>query len=645
MKVSLKLPDGSKIKVDKNATGLDVVKQIGDRLAQRTVACRINEELKDLSTKITKDASFEAVTTDSDEGFRILNHSASHVMAKAVLNLFPNAKPTIGPSIEKGYYYDFYVDDPFDADDIKLIEEEMQKVIDQDLSFKKVSMSREEALKYYKNNKFKKELIKELKGKRITLYELNGFKDLCKGPHIPSTKYLKAFKIINQSSAYWRGDAKKESLQRLYGIAFMDKKELSEFLRFKEEAENRNHIKLGKELDLFVIDEVVGKGLPLLTPKGASIKRVLKRFIEDEEIKRGYEYTDTPVLARTELYKISGHLAHYRKDMFIFDANDEEMALRPMTCPHQFMIYKSRKRSYRDLPIKYAECADLFRNEKSGELHGLTRVRQFMLADAHVICRPDQLDEEFKKVMDLVFYVMKCLGLEYKKDYWYRFSKRDPKDKSDKYIDNDKAWNMSEEILKKDLDALKLDYVEAEGEAAFYGPKLDIQMRNVYGKEDTAFTVQIDFALPERFKMRYTDKNGKEATPMIIHRSAIGCFERLMSFLIEKHAGKFPVWLSPIQAVIIPIADRHAEYCDKIFEELMNNQVRVEKDYSQERVEYKVRQAQVQKTPYMIVIGDKEIESGRIAVRDRDGKIEYNIELKDFINKVRRKNEDKSLDL
>jgi threonyl-tRNA synthetase len=512
----------------------------------------------------------------------------------------------------------------------------MKKITDANLKFEQVKLSRKEAEDFLKKKgeKYKLELLKDIPDKEVSFYKHGDFMDLCKGPIIRYTKQIKAVKLLNIASAYWRGKEDNPVLQRIYGISFPSKTELEEYLAKLEDAKKRDHNKLGRQLDIFLTSDVVGKGLPLLTPKGATMKRILRRFIEDEELKRGYQFTDTPILAKTELYKISGHYAHFKDNMFIFKTEEgDEMALRPMTCPHQFMIYKSKPHSYRELPLRYAEIASLFRYEKSGELHGMTRVYQFTLADAHIFCRPEQVESEFQGVLELVKYVMSSLGLS-EKEYWYRFSKWDPKNK-EKYIDDPKAWNEMQAMMKKILDKLKVNYVEAENEAAFYGPKLDVQMRNVFGKEDTMFTIQIDFALPERFGLEYIGEDGKTHRPIIVHRASIGCLERTMAMLIEKYAGAFPLWFSPVQVILLPIADRHVKYADTVKKELEAAGLRVDTDYSQATTEYKIRDAQLQKVPYIIVLGDKEEEKQTLAVRDRDtGKVKFGIKTDDFIKSM-----------
>ncbi|MFH0752557.1 MAG: threonine--tRNA ligase [archaeon] len=567
--------------------------------------------------------------------FETLRHSTAHVLAQAVKRVYPDVKLGIGPAIEDGFYYDFDKKEPFTPEDLKKIEKEMNRIISADLKFEKLSKTKAEAEKLLKNEPYKLELLKDIE--KPTFYKDGDFIDLCSGPHIGSTKEIKAFKLLRTAAAYWKGDSKNKQLQRIYGTVSNSDKELKAYLQMLKEAETRNHIKLGRELDLFTTSEVVGQGLPLLTPKGTTLKRILVRFIEDEELKHGYQLTSTPVLAKSELYKISGHLDHYRKSMFVFNANNEELVLRPMTCPHQFMIYKSKQRSYRDLPIKYAEVANLFRNEASGELHGLIRIRQFTLADEHNICTPEQLEKEFEDVIDRVKYVMKSLGF---KDYWYRFSKGDPKRK-DKYIDNPKAWKDSQATMKKILDKLKVKYTEADDEAAFYGPKLDVQMKNVYGKEDTIFTIQIDFALPERFDMWYDGTDGKKHRPMVIHSSALGCLERTMAMLIEQYAGKFPLWLSPVQVKILTMNDTNLDFAKKIKEDMQIKGLRVVVDDRNESIPRKVREAQLEKVNYMVTIGDKEVENGVLAIRDRDGKVTFGIKPKDFITRLVSEVEDK----
>lgn len=581
-----------------------------------------------------------------------MRHSLSHILAAAVKELWPGALLAIGPAIENGFYYDIDFNIANESrmnrestrigdENLLKIEKKMKELIKEDVKFKREEMEIDKALVKEKQagEVYKVELIEELKKegeKKVSYYTMGNFTDLCVGPHVKSSGELPAdgFKLTKLAGAYWRGDEKNKMLTRIYGLAFAGKEELENYLKLMEEAEKRDHRKIGKELDLFVFSDLVGKGLPLLTPKGAIIRQELEKFIVDEETKRGYLRTYTPDLAKVDLYKKSGHWDHYQDSMYpAIDMEGEQYVLRPMTCPHQFMIYNSRPRSYRELPLRYAEIAKLYRREQSGELFGLIRVMSFSLADAHIICRPDQLEEEFRQVVDLVQYGMKVLGI---KDYSYRFSRWDPKNK-EKYIDNSAAWEASQASMKKILDKMKLNYIEEEGEAAFYGPKLDVQLKNVNGKEDTAFTIQIDFALPEKFEMTYIDKNGKEARPMVIHRSSIGCIERTMAFLIEQYAGAFPLWLSPVQVKIVSVGEAHVEHAKKLAEEFSDNDIRTEVDDSDETVGNKIRKAIAEKVPYMLVIGDKEMKSTKLAVRQRGSKETKEVEREKFIKELREK--------
>lgn len=572
-------------------------------------------------------------------------HSLSHIMAMAILKKFPDAKLAIGPIIENGFYYDFLLPDKFSDADLPKLEKEMKKIIQQKISFTKEIVSRDEALTKVKGQDFKTELIKDLPtDEEISFYTSGDFTDLCAGPHVEFSTEIKpdSFKLTFVAGAYWRGDEKNQMLTRIYGVAFGNKEDLEKHLTMLEEAKERDHRKLGKELDLFVFSDLVGKGLPLFTPKGSVIRWELEKFVIEEEYKRGYDRTYTPDLAKVDLYKKSGHWDHYQDSMYPpINVDGEDYVLRPMTCPHQFMIYNFRPHSYRELPLRYAEIAKLYRKEQSGELSGLIRVMSFSLADAHIICTPTQLEEEFAKVVDLVQFIMKTLGIT---EYWYRFSKWDPTNK-EKYIDNPKAWENSQASMKKIIDQMKLKYDEAENEAAFYGPKLDVQMRNVNGKEDTAFTIQIDFALPDRFDMTYIDKDGKEQRPMVIHRSSIGCLERTMAFLIEHYAGAFPLWLSPVQIKILTVGETHIDFANKLVDEFKQANIRVEIDNSPETVGNKIRKAAKEKNPYTLVIGDKEMNSDQLAVRVRGKQDLLNIDKKEFISKIKTNIQNRSLEL
>jgi threonyl-tRNA synthetase len=576
---------------------------------------------------------------NSKENLEKLWHTTAHVFAEALTEIYPTTKIAIGPPIEEGFHYDFDYEGKIDSEELKKIEQKMGEIIKRKDSMVSEKVSIKKALELFKDNEYKIELIKDLESKGenevsvVRTGENGKFQDLCKGPHVKNLSEIGAFKLLKVSGAYWKGDEKNKQLKRIYGIAFSTQKELTDWITQKENAEANDHNKIGRELGFFMTHELVGQGLPLLMPRGAKVFQLLTRFIEDEEEKRGYVYTRTPYMAKADLYKVSGHWEHYKDGMFILGEegkSEEVLALRPMTCPYQFLIYKNGLKSYRDLPIRFGETSVLFRNESSGEMHGLTRVRQFTLSEGHIIVTPEQLESEFKEVIALINYVMKTLGIE--KDISYRFSKWDPK-KTDKYINNPDAWDHSQKALKKILDHLGLDYVEADGEAAFYGPKLDLQAKNVYGKEDTIITVQIDFALPERFDMTYVDKDGKKNRPYIIHRSSIGCYERTLAMLIEKYKGAFPTWLAPEQAIIIPVSNNFSEYGNTVFKELKKAGIRVKLDDRNETLGYRIRDAQKIKTPYIIVAGQKEQEANTITVRSREGKQDV-VSVEEFIKKV-----------
>jgi threonyl-tRNA synthetase len=638
-KITVTLPEGKAVEVEKGISGMEFIKTISMRLYKEAVACKIDGVLKDLWTSLERDCSFEVVTFSSDEGKKVYWHTTSHILAQAVKRLFGDkVKLGIGPAIDNGFYYDFDIEESITKEILEKIEEEMQKIIKEDLKIERFELSREEAIKLMqqRGENYKVELINDIpEGEIISFYRQGEFVDLCTGSHLPSTGRVKAFKLLSVAGAYWRGNSKNKMLQRIYGISFEKKSELDEYLKKLEEAKKRDHNRIGRELEIFTTSEVVGQGLPLLMPKGTKILQILQRFVEDEEEKRGYLLTKTPYMAKSDLYKISGHWDHYRDGMFVIEEDENEvLALRPMTCPFQFLIYNSKQRSYRDLPIRYSETSTLFRNESSGEMHGLIRVRQFTLSDAHIICRPDQVEEEFKGVLDLIQYIMKILGIE--NDIWYRFSRWDPNNK-EKYIDNPEAWEKTENDMKNILDKLGINYKEAKGEAAFYGPKLDIQFKNVYGKEDTIITIQIDFALAERFDMTYVDRDGQKKRPIIIHRSSIGCYERTLAMLIEKYNGAFPLWLAPVQIRVIPVSDNFNEYAKNVARILKENGFRVEEDYRSETVGYKIRDAQLQKIPYMVIVGEKEQKENTVAVRDRKKGDLGSFTIEDFIAMVKEK--------
>ncbi len=617
MKITLK--DGSVMEMQAGVSVGEVASAISEGLFRNAVCGKVNGELVDLSTKLESDCDLEIVTLKDKEGLDVYRHTTSHILAQAVKNIFPTSKLAIGPTIENGFYYDIEFKTPITQQDLQKIENEMKEIIKGDFPIERFVYSKKEALKIFKDfsEPYKVELINDLPaGSTISCYKQGDFMDLCRGPHLPSTGKVKAFKLTSVTGAYWRGDEKNKMLTRIYGTAFAKKSELEEHLLALEEAKKRDHNKLGRELGIFLTEEVVGQGLPILAPKGAKILQVLTRFVEDEEEKRGFMITKTPYMAKSDLYKISGHWDHYRDKMFVIgDENSPEaMALRPMTCPFQYQIYKNGLKSYRDLPCRYSETATLFRKEASGEMHGLIRVRQFTLSDGHIVCTPEQIEEEFKRCLELSYYFLDCLGM--REDVSFRFSKRGESNKS-KYIDNDKAWNETESLMKKILDNLGIDYVEADDEAAFYGPKLDVQAKNVYGKEDTIITIQLDFAAAHSFDMTYIDENGTKQYPFVIHRSSIGCYERTLAMLIEKYAGAFPFWICPVQVKVMSLTDRTADYAKEIVDKLLMAGIRAEVDTRSEKIGYKIREAQLEKVPYMFIVGDKEKEEGLVSVRSR----------------------------
>ena len=633
IKVTLK--DGSIKEFDNAISVLDIAKSISEGLARNAYCGIVNGKVEDLRFIVDKDSTLEICTFDSQEGKNAFRHTASHVLAMAVKRLFPNVKLAIGPSIENGFYYDFDSEKSFISEDLAKIEDEMRKIIKENPEIKRFELPRNEALELMKDEPYKLELINDLgEDEIISFYQIGDFVDLCAGPHIMSLKPLKAIKLLSCTGAYWKGNEKNKMLSRIYATAFQKKSDLDAHLEALEEAKKRDHNKLGRELKYFMTDENVGQGLPLIMPKGARIIQTLQRWVEDEEEKRGYVLTKTPLMAKSDLYKVSGHWDHYKDGMFVLgdeEKDDEVLALRPMTCPFQYTIYNAEQHSYRDLPIRYAETSTLFRKEASGEMHGLIRVRQFTLADGHIVCTPEQLEEEFKGVVSLIDYIMNTLGIA--GDISYRFSKWDPNN-TEKYINNPEAWESTQDIMRNILNHLNINYVEADDEAAFYGPKLDIQFKNVHGKEDTIITVQIDFALAERFNMTYVDKDGEKKRPYIIHRSSIGCYERTLAMLIEKYAGALPTWLCPVQAKILPISDKYHDYAEKVAKELRNRGLKVETDYRAEKIGYKIREARLERTPYILVVGEKEAENNEVSVRSRKNGEEGAIALDTLVNRI-----------
>ncbi len=635
--IKITLKDGSFKEYESPLSVLEIARSISEGLARVATAGTINGKTVDLRYIVSEDCNLSILTFDDAEGRKAFRHTSAHILAQAVNRLFPAAKLAIGPAIDNGFYYDFDLDGGFSNEDLTKIEEEMKKIVKENLSIECFQLPRDEAIKFMeeKEEPYKVELIQDLpEGETITFYRQGDFVDLCAGPHLMSTKPVKAFKLTKLAGAYWRGNEKNKMLSRIYGTAFTKKSELDSYLEAVEEAKKRDHNKLGRELKLFTTSEPIGQGLPLLMPKGAKIVQLLQRFVEDEEERRGYLLTKTPLMAKSDLYKISGHWDHYKDGMFVLgneEKDAEVFALRPMTCPFQFMVYKVDKKSYRDLPLRYGETSTLFRNESSGEMHGLIRVRQFTISEGHLVCTPDQLEEEFRGVVDLINYMMKTLGIE--DDISYQFSLWDENNKS-KYIDRPDEWYATQDKMRDILNNLGINYTEAIGEAAFYGPKLDLQFKNVHGKEDTIITVQIDFSLAERFGMTYIDKDGKEKYPYVIHRTSIGCYERTLAMLIEKYAGAFPTWLAPVQAKLLPISEKYHDYADEVYKELRKYNIRVEADYRAEKIGYKIREARNERIPYILVVGEKEAENKEIAVRSRKNGDEGSTALNAFIERV-----------
>ena len=618
--MQLTLKDGSKMSFDGAMSALDVTKHISEGLARAAIVCRIDGKLASMDTIIDKDCNFEVLTFNDEDGKKVYRHTCAHILAQAVRNIYPTVQLAIGPAVDNGFYYDFDFKTPITQADFEKIEAEMKSIIKANLPITRIECSREEAGERIAKMKqiYKAELLTDIpEGETISFYQQGDFIDLCSGPHLTSTGKIKAFKLTSLTGAYWRGNEKNKMLTRIYGTCFEKKADLDEYIQKLEEAKLRDHNKVGREMGLFMTDENIGQGLPLIMPKGARIIQIMQRFVEDEEQKRGYLLTKTPIMTKNNLFITSGHWDHYKDKMFYIgdeDVDDEILCLRPMTCPFQFTIYKNGLKSYRDLPIRYAETAIEFRKEASGEMHGLTRIRQFTLSDGHIVCTPDQLESEFQGAVDLIKYLIGILGLQ--DDVSYRFSRWDPKD-PDKYVGNAEDWDKVETAMQTILNDLHIDYTEAWGEAAFYGPKLDVQGKNVHGKEDTLFTVQIDFSLATRFDMIYIDENGEKARPLIIHRSSIGCYERTLAMLIEKYNGAFPMWLAPEQARVLSLTDRTADKAKEVRDKLFDLGLRAEADVRSEKLGKKIREAQLDKVPYIIVIGDKEAEQNVISVRHR----------------------------
>lgn len=638
--VKLTLKGGIIKEVPKGSTVLAIAKGISEGLARNACACLIDGELKDLREEIHEDCALSILTFDDEGGKWAFRHTASHILAQAVNRLFPSAKLAIGPATEEGFYYDFDKGSPFSAEEIEKIEAEMKKIVKEDLPIERYTLPRNEAIAYYdeKGEIYKAELIRDLpEDAVISFYKQGDFTDLCAGPHLMSTKYIKAIKLNSEggsSGAYWRGNEKNKMLSRIYGTAFTKASDLEAHLERKEEAKKRDHNKVGRELKIFTTSEPIGQGLPLLMPKGAKIFQLLQRFVEDEEEKRGYVLTKTPYMAKSDLYKISGHWDHYRDGMFILgdaEKEDEVFALRPMTCPFQFTCYNAEQHSYRDLPIRYAETSTLFRNESSGEMHGLIRLRQFTISEGHLACTKEQIGDEFKAVFDLNLFFLKTLGIL--EDITFQLSLWDPKN-TEKYEGDKEDWESTQNYMRSLLNEMGVAYKEAEGEAAFYGPKLDLQFKNVHGKEDTIMTIQIDFTLAQRFNMTYVDKDGSKVHPLVIHRTSIGCYERTMAMLIEKYGGALPAWLSPTQVMVLPISDKYNAYAENVIAQLKAVNVRAEGDFRAEKIGYKIREARNERTPYIMVVGEKEQEEQTVSLRSRAKGDEGSVALSDFISRI-----------
>ncbi|HDA6022964.1 TPA: threonine--tRNA ligase [Staphylococcus aureus] len=629
--INIQFPDGNKKAFDKGTTTEDIAQSISPGLRKKAVAGKFNGQLVDLTKPLETDGSIEIVTPGSEEALEVLRHSTAHLMAHAIKRLYGNVKFGVGPVIEGGFYYDFDIDQNISSDDFEQIEKTMKQIVNENMKIERKVVSRDEAKELFSNDEYKLELIDAIpEDENVTLYSQGDFTDLCRGVHVPSTAKIKEFKLLSTAGAYWRGDSNNKMLQRIYGTAFFDKKELKAHLQMLEERKERDHRKIGKELELFTNSQLVGAGLPLWLSNGATIRREIERYIVDKEVSMGYDHVYTPVLANVDLYKTSGHWDHYQEDMFPPMQLDEteSMVLRPMNCPHHMMIYANKPHSYRELPIRIAELGTMHRYEASGAVSGLQRVRGMTLNDSHIFVRPDQIKEEFKRVVNMIIDVYKDFGFE---DYSFRLSYRDPEDK-EKYFDDDDMWNKAENMLKEAADELGLSYEEAIGEAAFYGPKLDVQVKTAMGKEETLSTAQLDFLLPERFDLTYIGQDGEHHRPVVIHRGVVSTMERFVAFLTEETKGAFPTWLAPKQVQIIPVnVDLHYDYARQLQDELKSQGVRVSIDDRNEKMGYKIREAQMQKIPYQIVVGDKEVENNQVNVRQYGSQDQETVEKDEFI--------------
>ena len=629
--INIQFPDGNSKEFDKGTTTEDIAQSISPGLRKKAVAGKFNDQMVDLTRPLEEDGSIEIVTPGSEEALEVLRHSTAHLMAQALKRLYGDVKFGVGPVVEGGFYYDFDMDEKVSSDDFEKIEKTMKQIVNENYKIERKVVSRDEAKEFFKDDPYKLELIDAIpEDESVTLYSQGEFTDLCRGVHVPSTSKIKEFKLLSTAGAYWRGDSNNKMLQRIYGTAFFDKKDLKAHLQMLEERRERDHRKIGKDLELFTNSQLVGAGLPLWLPNGATIRREIERYIVDKEVSMGYDHVYTPVLANVDLYKTSGHWDHYQDDMFPPMKLDEteEMVLRPMNCPHHMMIYNNKPHSYRELPIRIAELGTMHRYEASGAVSGLQRVRGMTLNDSHIFVRPDQIKEEFKRVVNMIQEVYEDFGF---KDYTFRLSYRDPEDK-EKYMDDDEMWNKAESMLKEAVDEMGLPYVEAIGEAAFYGPKLDVQVKTAMGKEETLSTAQLDFLLPERFELTYIGSDGEQHRPVVIHRGVVSTMERFVAFLTEETKGAFPTWLAPKQVEIIPVnVDLHYDYARQLQDELKSQGVRVEIDDRNEKMGYKIREAQMQKIPYQIVVGDKEVENNEVNVRQYGSQDQETLEKDEFI--------------
>jgi len=642
MKITLK--DGSVKEYEKAMSVIEIAADISEGLARMACAGEVNGKTVDLRTIVDEDCELSILTFNDEAGKAAYRHTTSHVLAEAVKRLYPETKLAIGPSIDTGFYYDFECPS-LSREDLDKIEIEMKKIVKEGAEITRFTLPRKEAIELMEKlgEPYKVELINDLpEDAALSFYSQGTFTDLCAGPHLMSTKGIKAFKLISSSGAYWRGSEKNKMLTRVYGTAFTKKADLDEYLEYLENIKLRDHNKLGREMELFTTVDVIGQGLPLMLPKGAKMIQTLQRWIEDEEERRGYMRTKTPFMAKKDLYVISDHWNHYKEGMFVLGDEEKEgsevFALRPMTCPFQYYVYKAKQKSYRDLPCRYGETSTLFRNEDSGEMHGLTRIRQFTITEGHLIVRKDQIEEEFMGCVDLAKYCLKTLGLE--NDVTYRMSKWDPNNQ-EKYLGTEETWNEVQDMMRNILNDIGIEFTEEEGEAAFYGPKLDIQAKNVYGKEDTMITIQLDMFLAERFDMYYVDQSGAKVRPYIIHRTSLGCYERTLAWLIEKYAGLFPTWLCPEQVRILPISDKYKDYAEKVLAKLKENGILATADYRAEKIGYKIREAWIDKVPYMLVVGEKEESEGKVSVRSRfvgdEGQKDLSVFIDEICNEIRTK--------